>query len=89
MFHLDIYQLAALCADRVVVPVRHPVKAAGAIAKLYLSDVSSIFQISQTVVNSRKTYARQHVLRRRKYLIRRQMLPRITDHLQHNLTLLC
>jgi hypothetical protein len=36
---VDIHQGAALRADRVIVPVRHPVKTARPAAELYLSDV--------------------------------------------------
>lgn len=88
MLHLDIHELAALGADRVVVPVRHPVKAARTIAELYLRDVSRVFQEPQTIVNSRKTDARQQLFCAPEYLTRRQVAFRLADHLQHNLTLL-
>jgi hypothetical protein len=87
--HLDIYQFAAPRAQSMVVPVRHPVKAARTVAELYLGNVPRVLQIPQRVVDGRETYARQEVLRPPKNLIRRQMMLRIADHPQDNLTLLC
>lgn len=79
MFHLDIDQLAALSADRMVVTLRHPVKAARTVAKLYLRDMSSVLQKSQAIVNSRERYARELGLRRGEDLVRREMLMRVAN----------
>ncbi len=87
-FHLDVHQLSALSADRVVMPMRHPVITARTVAERDLGNMSGVFQISKTVVNRRETDRRQQTLRRRKNLIRRQMLVRIADRLQYNLALL-
>jgi hypothetical protein len=72
----------------VIVPVRHPVKAARAVAKLYLRNMTRVFQVSQAVINRRERNAWQKLFCAGKNLIRRHMAFRIADNLQHNLTLL-
>ena len=70
-----------------VVPRRHSVKAARAIAKLYLSDMARLFQITQRIVNGRKAYARQEPLRRRKNVVGREMIVGVTNDRQNDLAL--
>jgi hypothetical protein len=69
MVQLDIDQLAALSADSVIMPLSHPVKSACTIAKLYLSDMSGLFQKSQAVVNSSERNTWQLGLRQAKDLV--------------------
>jgi hypothetical protein len=85
--HLDIDQFSTNGADRVVVPVRRPVKAAGAVAKFYLGDVTGLFEITKRVINGRKADARQKRFGCRKNFVRRRMSIRITNNSQHHLTL--
>ena len=70
-----------------VVPRRHSVKAARAVAKLYLGDMARLFQITQRIVNGRKAYARQEPLRRRKNVVGREMIVGVTNDRQNDLAL--
>jgi len=70
-----------------IMPVRHPVKAAGTVAETDLGDVPRVLQKAKAVVNGRKTYRRKQFLGPRKDLICRQVLARVANHPQYNLTL--
>ena len=83
----DVHELSAHGADSVVVPMRHPVKAARSVAEFYLGDVAGLFEITQRVINGRERYARQKRLGRRENLVRRKVTVRITNDSQDNLTL--
>ena len=87
MFHLDIDENAAFCADRMVVPRCHPVKAARTIAKIYLGNMPRVLEIAKTIVNRRETDARQLSLSTNKDLTRREMFARLANDRQHNLPL--
>ena len=87
--HLDVDQLPALCADRVIVSMRHPVEPARAVAERDLGYVPGLLQEAKRVVNGRKADGREELLGGDKYLVRRQMTIGVTDHLKDRFPLLC
>lgn len=88
MLHLDIDQLSAPGAERVVVPLGFPVETARAVAKTYLRDHPGVLQIAQRVIDGGKADRRKPSPGRVKNLVRRQMPLGFPDDLQHNLALL-
>ena len=88
VLHLDIDELSAFRAKRVIMTVRHAVETAGTISEPDLGYQPRILQVTQAVINGREADAGKKMLRPDEYFIRREVLLRITDHSQHYLTLL-
>ena len=84
---IKIDQLAALGADRVIVAIRNPVVATGAIAEAELADETSLTQITKGVVNGSVTDCREVLLGRRKDIARGRMVISLAHGTQNRLAL--
>ena len=86
---LDVDQFPAIRTDRVVVTLDHPVKPTRTITKLDLRYMTVFLQVSKRIVNRCETNARQQLFSGREYLVRRQVVATVANHLKHDPTLSC
>lgn len=84
---VEIDQLSALIADRVIVPVCLSVVPAGAVAKLNLMNESGFFQKAQGVIDRCITDRRQAQKGRLKDLVCSRMIFPFANHLENRLAL--
>ncbi len=87
--HIQVDQLSALIADRVIVTFHHPVVTAGAVAKINFVHEAGIFQVAERVVNGGITNAGQTFTGRLEDVAGSRVSVTLPDHLVDRIALGC
>ena len=84
---IEVDQLSAIVADRVVVTIGFAIVAAGAIAKIDFVNEPGVLQVAQRVVNSCVADPGQAPPRRLKDVAGGRVIVTLLDHLKNRLSL--